>query len=289
MLKNIALIAILTCLLSCQKSQEGNFEKSPDLSAKFIPVPTPGGDQIDTTGSSSSNYIDQAKIIKKGELRFQVNDIDSATENIEAIATRFSGYVSSSNLHSSFDQVENEMSIKIPAPNFDAAIKAIEKVSVFMDNRSIKTDDVTSEYVDVESRLKTKLEVKARYEEILHSKAKSVTDVLDAERQIGALQEEIETNEERLRYLSSQVAYSTIHLNYYQQITARQPPRAVQHSFFTEARDRFSSGFEVVKTISLTAINIWPLLIAGGIIAIFLRVRMKKKPAPAASAAKASF
>src|SRR6185295_5420290 len=114
----------------------------------------------------------QNKIIRTGELRFQVSNIDSATEKIEAIATRFNGYVSSSNLNSSYDQVENEMNIKVPGQNFDAAVKAIEKVSVFMNSRNIRTDDVTAEYMDLGSRLKTKLEVKARYEEILRTKAK---------------------------------------------------------------------------------------------------------------------
>ena len=45
-----------------------------------------------------------------------------------------------------------------------------------MNNRNINTQDVSAEYVDLQSRLKTKLEVKQRLEDILRSKAKTVED-----------------------------------------------------------------------------------------------------------------
>jgi hypothetical protein len=236
------------------------------------------GSEQDSSRSSSRNETDQKKIIRNGELRFQVSDIDSTTEKIEELTRRFNGYISSSNLTSSFDQTENDVMIKVPAENFDAAVREIEKVAVFMNNRNITTKDVTAEYIDLQSRLKTKLEVKERYEDILRNKAKTVEDVLKAEEQIGSLQEEIEASEGRLRYISNQVAYSAIHLSYYQQITVKQQPLAVRHNFFLDVGNRFKDGWEIVKQLLLALISIWPLLILGLVIFILVRRRMNLKP-----------
>jgi len=43
----------------------------------------------------------------------------------------------------------------------------------------INTQDVSEEYVDLETRLKTKKEVEARYIEILRSKAKTLEDIFN--------------------------------------------------------------------------------------------------------------
>ncbi len=53
---------------------------------------------------------------------------------------------------------------------------------------------MTSEYIDFEARLKTKLAVKERYELILRNKAKSVKDLLDVEEKLQRIQEEIESS-----------------------------------------------------------------------------------------------
>ena len=259
---------------------------SSATAGKLIASTAPAVLQQDSSGSGTSNAVEQKKIIRNGELRFQVSDIDSATEKIEQLTQRFNGYISSSNLTSSYDQVENDMIVKVPAANFETAVREIEKVSVFMNNRKITTQDVTAEFVDLQSRLKTKLEVKERYEDILRNKAKTVEDVLKAEQQIGSLQEEIEASEGRLRYLSSQVAYSTIHLSYYQQITVKQQPLAVRHNFLLDTGNRFKDGLEIVKQFLLVVITIWPLIIVGGVAFILVKRRMRKKIALAPSQQK---
>ena len=71
----------------------------------------------------------------------------------------------------------------------------------FIDYENITTKDVTEEYIDLESRLNTKLEVKQRYESILRKQAKTVKDILATEEKLQIIQEEIESVQGRLKYL----------------------------------------------------------------------------------------
>jgi urease accessory protein UreE len=63
--------------------------------------------------------------------------------------------------------------------------------------------------VDVEARLAAKKKVEARYLELV-AQAKTVTEVLEVERELGNVRAEIESMEGRMKVLRDQVAMSTL-------------------------------------------------------------------------------
>lgn len=232
-----------------------------------------------TPAETAADVNPVKKIIQHATLRFQVNNVDSATGVIRQFTSNHDGYISSSNLNTAYNQIENKIMIRVPAGKFDALLNEIESLSLFLDNRIINTQDLTSEYIDLESRLKTKLEVKSRYESILRDKAKSVEDVLDAERQIGAIQEEIEAAQGRLRYIASQVGYSTIELTCYQQIIIREQPEVAKSSFFAEAGKGFENGWNILKALLIALINLWPIMLLAIAACLIFRKRIFRKEA----------
>ena len=282
-MKNLLFIIALAILSSCdntnytEKAAPAENKSALSLSAPVAQISNP--DQLTPQQEERVNNEFQKKIIRNAEMRFQVSNLDSATDIIEKLALNHQGYISNSNLSATTDQMENEMLIKVPAEQFDDLVKSINGVSIFMNNRSVKTQDVTEEYYDLQSRLKTKYEVKQRYEDILRNKSKTVEDVLKAEEQIGSIQEEIESKEGRLRYLSNQVSYSTIHLNYYQQITVKQEPLTAKHNFWLDISDRFNIGLQIIKALLLGVIAIWPIWLIGIIVTFILRRKVFRKPA----------
>ena len=66
---------------------------------------------------------------------------------------------------------------------------------IFLDKEDITSNDVTAEFVDIESRLKTKKEVRNRYITILKTKTGKVKDIIQAEEAIRKITEEIEVKE----------------------------------------------------------------------------------------------
>ena len=153
---------------------------------------------------------------------------------------------------------------------------SVNTVVDFVEYENIKTKDVTEEYIDLETRLKTKREVKARYEAILRKNAKTVEDILLTEDKLRIIQEEIESAQGRLKYLSSKVAFSTIQIDLYESVEYVEEPEAYTKTFLDETKQGLANGWCFIESFVIVLVNIWPLLIIGLIIFFWLKKRLKK-------------
>ena len=131
--------------------------------------------------------------------------------------------------------------------------------------------DVTEEFVDIEARLRTKKEVEKRYLEIL-SKAATIKDILLVEEQLRVIREEIEAREGRLKYLQNQVSYSTINLEMYQKLTFEPG-----FKFFSKIWKALKGGWKGLLNVLVGLVYIWPLLIIGVGVFIWIRRRISRK------------
>jgi len=81
-----------------------------------------------------------------------------------------------------------------------------------------------------------------------------VEDILNIERELGKLREEIEATEGRLNYLSNQVSFSTLSVSLYKKV-------ANETSFLGKIGERFNNGFENLKSFLLFILTVWPFVI----------------------------
>lgn len=206
------------------------------------------------------------QIIKTANYRIQVKDVETSSRKANELAGKHGGYISESALTNSSYEITNAITIRVPASRFDSLLGDLGGEAIFTQYKRISSQDVTEEYVDITTRLKTKKEVRDRYVDILRNKAKTVADVLQAEEQIRVIQEEIEAKEGRLRYLKDQVGMSTIHLELYQEIEYRPEPTVFRESFWSKLLTGLKNGWHLAQGIVLFFINIWPVVILGALI-----------------------
>ncbi|MCR6638795.1 MAG: DUF4349 domain-containing protein [Sporocytophaga sp.] len=135
---------------------------------------------------------DPEKIIRKASIRFETNDLQKTTDHVETQVKQLNGFVESSELLTGNYEHSNKMILRIPASVFDTMIRILSTEAVFINEKTITSEDVSGEFVDVTSRLKAKREVEQRYIELLRNNAKTLEEVLLAEQQIAVLHEEIE-------------------------------------------------------------------------------------------------
>lgn len=229
------------------------------------PVGNPPAPPTDKPGKEPAKPIAR-QIIKTADYRIQVKDVDASSRTAEQLAKKHGGYVSDSELTNSSYETTNTITIRVPASRFDSLLHELGTEAIHTAHRRISSQDVTEEYVDITTRLKTKIEVRDRYVDILRTKAKTVKDVLDAEEQIRIIQEEIEAKEGRLRYLKDQVGMSTVRLEIYQAIEFRPEPNAFHESFWTKLVSGLKNGWDMLQGIVIFFVNIWPLLLVGGLL-----------------------
>ncbi|WP_353778933.1 DUF4349 domain-containing protein [Winogradskyella sp. 3972H.M.0a.05] len=217
------------------------------------------------------------KIIKTARVRYKVKDIKRATSKLKALAASRNAYISDLRFQNNLYRKENKFTIKIPQQYFDVMIDSMSHVAEFIEFENITSDDVTEEYVDIQTRLKTKLEVRQRYEEILRKRAKTVEDILATEEKLRVIQEEIEASQGRLKYLTSKVAFSTIHIELYETVEYKEEPEVYSKTFLDKTKEGFSFGWEIIERFVLFLIYIWPLLIVTAVLVFIIRKKVMKK------------
>lgn len=275
-MKSIAKIGIVILVLitlhAC--NQQGSYKESMAISEVDITDSFEGAEMSPspnvTTDEPSQFVPKELKIIKTANARYKVENVKDATKIVKDIATDYGGYISDLRFENTLYEKQNRFTIKIPQAHFDAVIDSIKSVAFFVEFENISTKDVTEEYVDIEARLKTKLEVKTRFEDILRRNAKTVEDILATEDKLRLLQEEIESAQGRLKYLSGKVSYSTIQVDLFETVEYKEEPTSYEKSFGDKSKKGFAFGWEIIETIVLFCIHIWPLfLVLIGLLFVF--------------------
>ncbi|MGB0850282.1 MAG: DUF4349 domain-containing protein [Bacteroidia bacterium] len=213
------------------------------------------------------------KLIKKGDVSFESDDLAATEEVIQRAIRAHGAYASNENESKSTYQVRRNISIRVPSAKFDRLLSDISVGVKEFDERSITVSDVTEEFYDLSARLKTKKEIEARYIQIL-SRAGKITEVLEVEKQIGEIREEIERVEGRLKYIKNQVSMSTLDITYYKVLSVKSENN---DGFGHKITKSFVRGWDMLLGVGLAFVSIWPLLILATLVFLAIRRWRKKK------------
>lgn len=217
------------------------------------------------------------KIIKSATVKYKVTDVKSATQKIKNYAFQHDAYISDLRFENNRYSLENRFTLKVPQQHFETMMDSMVKVAEFVDYENITSEDVTEHYIDIQTRLKTKLEVKERYESVLQKNAKTVEDILATEEKLRIIQEEIEASQGKLKYLSNKVGYSTIQIDLYETVDYKEEPETYAKSFWSKSKEGLLFGWEIIESLVLGIIYIWPLVLIGFVLGYLIKKRWNKK------------
>lgn len=267
-------LCLLFLIAGCGVKQEETAENTSEIDSDAIPVNAVA--QNSPSEMPKDLYSNgKTKLIKTLKYKFEVESVSKTAEAIETLVKKYPAYISDSKMRLENPLLENEITIRVQNDFFQDLVKDIDPLAKFVNYRTITTEDVAKEFVDLESRLKTKREVEQRYAEILRKKAGTITELLEAEQKIGELHEEIEATVSRINYLKEQVSYSTISLEFYQTIQ-QQIAQEDTGSSGKDFKEALSSGWNGMVAFVLVLAYVWPLLlvmIIAGVVYWFKRRR----------------
>ncbi len=231
-------------------------------------------------GGSNSIMQDQTteqKVIKNANLRYEVFNLDSSLALISSTLKEYDGLVQNERQYDSGNRKYMSLTLRVPSKHFHNFINALmdqDKIRK-LEDKSISSQDVTEQFVDIESRLETKNLALTRYREILQ-KANTVKDIMTVEDKIRRLQEEIESQEARLKYLSHQVDMSEVSINIYQVVPVSYIPEKPE-SFGAKFLRSLDNGLAGIGIVFFWFIAYWPIWILIIALMIFFKSRRKKK------------
>ena len=161
-------------------------------------------------GNGVASIPEQRMIIYNGDLDLVVKDTVATQEEIGVLVDDLEGFILSSESYR-YDEglLEVHLTLRVPATSFNTAMARLRELALEVTHERVSSEDVTQEYVDLESRL-TALEAKAEKLEELMDEAEDTEAVLQIYRELSATQEEIEHVKGRMRYLERSAAMATI-------------------------------------------------------------------------------
>lgn len=231
------------------------------------------------------------------DLTIVIPDPSLKAQEITDLAESLGGFVVSLNMYQTYLYdggivPEGYISIRIPADKLDTALETIKADVVEVRNETRSTQDVTAEYVDLQSRLSA-LEVARDQLELIMAEATKTEDVLNVFSQLQYYNEQIELVKGQMKYYDEASAFSLITVT----LVAEETIQPIQIGPWTPgeaARDaiqsliRFLQGF-VDFLMYLVILGLPIILVVFGpiVLVIWLIIRgVRRRKAKKATASK---
>lgn len=231
-------------------------------------------DNATTTENNSevTENID-SKIIKTGDIRYEIKDLNKSFEELNQLIKTNGGFIQNDNSGSRYDYTFRNIVVRVPSKNFDKLLEAISKDVAHFDTKTISVSDVTEEFIDIEARLKTKKTLENRYLDLL-SKTNKIAEILEIEKSLSQIREEIESVQGRLNYLKNQVSFSTLTIEIYHTSASGS---GITESYPTKMWYAIVSGFNSLSGFILGVLTLWPYLLITAVLYILIRKRIWKR------------
>ncbi len=155
-------------------------------------------------------------IIKNAEMKLLVADTDVAIDGVTQVTGDIGGYIISSRVWYEPYYEENykyaSITLGVPVEQFETAMRRLRGLSVQVLDETASGEDVTDQYVDLQSQVQNLEATRDRIRGFL-DQAKTVDEALRINQQLSDVERQIEEIKGRINYLSDRSAYSTITVN----------------------------------------------------------------------------
>src|SRR6056297_1172527 len=198
--------------------------------------------------SKEDNYRDrELKIIKTGSLEVETAKYDEYVDKIETIVSDNNGYIENMETYTHnyyYDNDNNRVklrngrfTIRIPNEAFQSVFDYLKDEGELI-QETINVNDVTKQYYEIDNKVKN-LEVQEERLRELMSKAENVTEIMEIERELTRIRNEIDNLKMNLSDIDDRASMSTIHLGV-REIEDKGKIQPVDENVWSEAKESFT-------------------------------------------------
>lgn len=279
---NLWILILLFAMGSCADKNAETSSKSVEIAPVTLMEPAEATDDefagvkdyaLEPRDKVELSIPNHVKIIKNGNVSIESKNITKSKKNLDALMKRFSAYYQQETTNNNNDLTSYNLIIRVPTTSFESMMTALESGEDNVTEKNISAEDVSLQYFDLQSRLKSKRAYLERYQAMVSS-AKNVKELLEIQEQIRRLQEDIDSNEATYRNLSNQINYSTLTVNLFE-YQANLPMGS--NSFWVQIKDSINFGWNIIENLILGIIGLWPVWIILGTLNFVIKKVIKKR------------
>lgn len=166
-------------------------------------------------GSTNPNIpTSKRRIVTESSLSLHVSNVPESIQEIKEKAESLNGFMVNSSLSRPEESANGTITIRVSSQNSTEMIKYLKENSIKVVSENINGRDITDQYTDIESRLSTLQTNKTRLEGIMEE-AETVNEILEVQRQLFVLQDQIDSLIGQKDYLNqtSETVKITVYLS----------------------------------------------------------------------------
>jgi uncharacterized beta-barrel protein YwiB (DUF1934 family) len=297
----IVAVMLSACASGARSEPEYAIEAPAQPALDVAPLPSEGyaEDQAPSSGSGGGGVEASSVerlVIQNADLAIVVSDVEGRMDDIQKMAEEMGGFVVSSNLYETYTSdylpvPEGSLTIRVPAEQLDEALDLIKEGAVEVQSETRSGQDVTAEYVDLKSRLKTYQAAEQELTELMEN-AQNSEEVVNIFNQLMYYREQIEIIQGQIKYYEEAAALSAVSIRLIAEETIKPvtigkwEPKGVALEAVQDLLDfwknfvDFMIRFVIYTLPVLITIGIPFYLAFLGLRWVFRKMRGNKKPAP---------
>jgi hypothetical protein len=244
----------------------------------------------ESTALSKTYTAPEQALIRKGNVALRADDVGRAQIEVQKVVDRYAGQVTDEKSQSDDDgkAAYTRLVLRVPSEDFGKAVDDLKDIGE-LESATTKQDDVTTEVIDVQTRLKVQKRSIARIS-VLFQQAQNIRDIMAIESELSQRQADLDALEQQAAYLANQTSLSTIVVSIDKiPVKKKAEPKDDDAGFVAG----LSAGWGALSTFAVglaTALGaLLPWLVVLGLLGIptllLVRSLRRRTPAPAVEAA----
>ena len=167
-------------------------------------------DALSDSDGSKRAPVQTRAVISTGQVRLESDDLVEVRSQIDRLLGRFGGYVAREETHHDEEDrtSQSTLQLRVPSRHFDAVMASFEEFAVVIDTNR-EAEDVTTEVIDVASRIRTQEISLERLRSFLRQATK-VSDMIRLESEIARREADLASLRGQQDYLDDQTSLATI-------------------------------------------------------------------------------
>lgn len=231
--------------------------------------------ELESAGESA-HAAESSKIIYTANLTLESKDYDAARAALDAALAEAGGYLESSDEYANSGSRRSlSLTLRVPQENYESFLAAVAATGN-VTYKSQQADDVTTQYMDVETRLANLEAQRTRLQE-LQAQADNLSDLLQIETSLTDVQSQIESWQSQLDWYSNQVQQCTVYVN----LSEVQNYTPTDESFLGSVGAAFAQGWSNfvngLQQLAVWLAGAWPVVLVVAAAAAGFAVWHKKR------------
>lgn len=294
----IAVLPLAATLLGCQFTAHRSLEVADDqhaespyasrdgVQARFMhgdaPARPPAAVAPDQPAEQLTASVSAAMLMRSAQVAIEVDTLDTAIAAVRAIADDHGGFIANSSIRGRNARHRTALlQLRVPADALDRVLAGLPAIGR-LTSLEVTSEDVGEEYVDVRARVANARRLEERLLRLIAARTGKLEEVLQAERELARVREQIERLEGRRRYLEGHANMSTVHVD------LREPTPALDARWASLMAAAFRGAWRNFWSFTAVLVEALGIVIPLGVLALGAVLAWRRFPRTAATAARES-